>query len=99
MHRIILGRHDNRGATDGDSFVLGGLMSSADLEKMQKILCGRYSSSCAAFRKATTERNSTELIIVAHCKPSGADEAERYSTAIYQENIDVGAVIEHQMGW
>lgn len=51
---------------DGDSFVLGGLMSSADLEKMQKIpFIGDIPVLGAAFRKATTERKRTELIIVA----------------------------------
>ncbi|WP_299141549.1 type II and III secretion system protein family protein [uncultured Vibrio sp.] len=51
---------------DGDSFVLGGLMSSADLEKMQKIpFVGDIPVIGAAFRKATTERKRTELIIVA----------------------------------
>ncbi|MEZ8039586.1 type II and III secretion system protein family protein [Vibrio sp. 1F263] len=51
---------------DGDSFVLGGLMSSSDLEKMQKIpFIGDIPVLGAAFRKATTERKRTELIIVA----------------------------------
>ncbi|OQQ05927.1 pilus assembly protein CpaC [Vibrio campbellii] len=51
---------------DGDSFILGGLMSSADLEKMQKIpFVGDIPILGAAFRKATTERKRTELIIVA----------------------------------
>lgn len=51
---------------DGDSFVLGGLMSSADLEKMQKIpFIGEIPVLGAAFRKATTERKRTELVIVA----------------------------------
>lgn len=51
---------------DGDSFVLGGLMSSADLEKMQKIpFVGDIPVLGAAFRKATTERKRTELVIVA----------------------------------
>ncbi|MHA2771866.1 type II and III secretion system protein family protein [Vibrio harveyi] len=51
---------------DGDSFILGGLMSSADLEKMQKIpFIGDIPVLGAAFRKATTERKRTELIIVA----------------------------------
>ncbi|HCG7115221.1 TPA: pilus assembly protein N-terminal domain-containing protein [Vibrio parahaemolyticus] len=51
---------------DGDSFILGGLMSSADLEKMQKIpFIGDIPVFGAAFRKAATERKRTELIIVA----------------------------------
>ncbi|MCW8344691.1 pilus assembly protein N-terminal domain-containing protein [Vibrio sp. ZSDZ65] len=51
---------------DGDSFVLGGLMSSADFEKMQKIpLIGDVPVIGAAFRKSVTERKRTELIIVA----------------------------------
>lgn len=51
---------------DGDSFILGGLMSSSDLEKMQKIpFIGDIPVLGAAFRKATTERKRTELIIVA----------------------------------
>ncbi|MFA0085637.1 type II and III secretion system protein family protein [Vibrio sp. 10N.261.51.F12] len=51
---------------DGDSFVLGGLMSSADFEEMQKIpLVGDIPVIGAAFRKSVTERKRTELIIVA----------------------------------
>ncbi|MGR5111479.1 type II and III secretion system protein family protein [Vibrio jasicida] len=51
---------------DGDSFVLGGLMSSADLEELQKIpLLGDIPVLGAAFRKASTDRRRTELIIVA----------------------------------
>jgi len=51
---------------DGDSFVLGGLMSSVDIEKMRKIpFVGDIPVLGAAFRKATTERKRTELIIVA----------------------------------
>ncbi|NOI25319.1 type II and III secretion system protein family protein [Vibrio mediterranei] len=51
---------------DGDSFILGGLMSSSDLEKMQKIpFIGDVPVLGAAFRKATTQRKRTELIIVA----------------------------------
>jgi pilus assembly protein CpaC len=51
---------------DGDSFILGGLMSSADFEQMQKIpLVGDIPVLGAAFRKSITERRRTELIIVA----------------------------------
>ncbi|CAH1537174.1 Type II/IV secretion system secretin RcpA/CpaC, associated with Flp pilus assembly [Vibrio owensii] len=51
---------------DGDSFVLGGLMSSSDLEELQKIpLLGDIPVLGAAFRKASTDRRRTELIIVA----------------------------------
>lgn len=51
---------------DGDSFVLGGLMSTADFEEMQKIpLIGDVPVIGAAFRKAVTERRRTELLIVA----------------------------------
>jgi pilus assembly protein CpaC len=51
---------------DGDSFILGGLMSSADFENMQKIpLVGDIPILGAAFRKSITERRRTELIIVA----------------------------------
>ncbi|GAM66527.1 type II/IV secretion system secretin rcpA/cpaC [Vibrio sp. JCM 19236] len=51
---------------DGDSFILGGLMSSADYEEMQKTpLLGDIPILGAAFRKAITERRKTELIIVA----------------------------------
>jgi pilus assembly protein CpaC len=51
---------------DGDSFILGGLMSSADFENMQKIpLVGDIPVLGAAFRKSVTERRRTELIIVA----------------------------------
>lgn len=51
---------------DGDSFVLGGLMSSADLEEIQKTpILGDIPVLGAAFRKSSTDRRRTELIIVA----------------------------------
>ncbi|UPR51590.1 pilus assembly protein N-terminal domain-containing protein [Vibrio cyclitrophicus] len=51
---------------DGDSFVLGGLMSSSDLEELQKTpLLGDIPLLGAAFRKSNTDRRRTELIIVA----------------------------------
>ncbi|MGF1724407.1 type II and III secretion system protein family protein [Photobacterium nomapromontoriensis] len=51
---------------DGESFVLGGLMSSQDFEQMQKIpLIGDLPILGAAFRKSVTERKKTELLIVA----------------------------------
>ncbi|KLV04164.1 pilus assembly protein CpaC [Photobacterium aquae] len=51
---------------DGESFVLGGLMSSNDLEQLQKVpLIGDLPILGAAFRKSVTERKKTELLIVA----------------------------------
>ncbi|MCW8344517.1 pilus assembly protein N-terminal domain-containing protein [Vibrio sp. ZSDZ65] len=51
---------------DGDSFVLGGLMSSTDLEEIQKTpLLGDIPVLGAAFRKSSTDRRRTELLIVA----------------------------------
>ncbi|MGR5094676.1 type II and III secretion system protein family protein [Vibrio maritimus] len=51
---------------DGESFILGGLMSSADYEELQKIpVVGDIPVLGAAFRKSITERKRTELIIVA----------------------------------
>jgi pilus assembly protein CpaC len=51
---------------DGESFMLGGLMSSADFEQIQKIpLLGDIPVIGAAFRKSVTERKKTELLIVA----------------------------------
>lgn len=51
---------------DGESFILGGLMSSADYEELQKLpLVGDIPIIGAAFRKSITERRRTELIIVA----------------------------------
>ncbi|WP_245905376.1 type II and III secretion system protein family protein [Photobacterium lipolyticum] len=51
---------------DGESFMLGGLMSSDDFEEISRIpLLGDIPVLGAAFRKATTKRMKTELIIVA----------------------------------
>lgn len=51
---------------DGDSFILGGLMSSADFEELQKTpLLGDIPVLGAAFRKSITERRRTELLIIA----------------------------------
>lgn len=51
---------------DGQSFVLGGLLSSEDMESLSKIpLIGDIPILGTLFRNAETERNKTELIIVA----------------------------------
>ncbi|EAS43285.1 BON domain-containing protein [Photobacterium profundum] len=51
---------------DGDSFMLGGLMSSDDIEEISKIpLLGDIPILGAAFRKSSTTRKKTELVIVA----------------------------------
>lgn len=51
---------------DGESFLLGGLMSSSDFEQLQKVpLIGDLPILGAAFRKSVTERKKTELLIVA----------------------------------
>lgn len=51
---------------DGDSFVLGGLMSSDDFEQVSRIpLLGDIPVLGAAFRHASTTRKNTELVIVA----------------------------------
>lgn len=51
---------------DGDSFMLGGLMNSEDMEQISKVpLLGDIPYVGAAFRKSTTIRNKSELIIVA----------------------------------
>lgn len=51
---------------DGDSFILGGLMSSDDFEQVSKIpMLGDIPVLGAAFRNASTTRKNTELVIVA----------------------------------
>ncbi|WP_211682066.1 type II and III secretion system protein family protein [Moritella sp. 24] len=51
---------------DGDSFMIGGLMSSEDIEEISRVpLLGDIPVLGAAFRKASTKRKKTELIIVA----------------------------------
>ena len=51
---------------DGDSFMIGGLMSSEDIEAISRVpLLGDIPILGAAFRKAVTKRKKTELIIVA----------------------------------
>lgn len=51
---------------DGQSFVLGGLLSTEDKESISKIpFIGDIPILGALFRKTGTERNKTELIIVA----------------------------------
>ncbi|MGF1686535.1 pilus assembly protein N-terminal domain-containing protein [Photobacterium japonica] len=51
---------------DGESFVLGGLMSSQDFEQLQKVpMLGDIPVLGAAFRKSVTQRKKTELLIVA----------------------------------
>lgn len=51
---------------NGQSFVLGGLLSSEDVETLRKIpLIGDVPILGALFRNTETERNKTELVIVA----------------------------------
>ena len=51
---------------DGDSFMIGGLMSSEDIEAVSRLpLLGDIPVLGALFRNATTKRKKTELIIVA----------------------------------
>ncbi|MCL1145369.1 pilus assembly protein N-terminal domain-containing protein [Shewanella marinintestina] len=51
---------------DGDSFLLGGLMSSDELENISKIpLLGDIPVFGSLFRQAGTSRKKTELVIVA----------------------------------
>ncbi|PSW18344.1 pilus assembly protein CpaC [Photobacterium sanctipauli] len=51
---------------DGESFMLGGLMSSDDLEKASRIpLLGDLPILGAAFSKASTQRTKSELVIIA----------------------------------
>ncbi|WP_080765266.1 type II and III secretion system protein family protein [Vibrio owensii] len=51
---------------DGQSFVLGGLLNSEDRESLQKLpFIGDIPVLGALFRNSTTERNQTELVIVA----------------------------------
>ncbi|AAW87290.1 type II and III secretion system protein family protein [Aliivibrio fischeri] len=51
---------------DGQSFVLGGLLSSEDKESLQKIpFIGDIPILGALFRGSSTKRNKTELLIVA----------------------------------
>ncbi|GLR73393.1 type II and III secretion system protein family protein [Aliivibrio sifiae] len=51
---------------DGQSFVLGGLLNSEDKESLQKVpFIGDIPILGALFRHSVTERNKTELIIVA----------------------------------
>ena len=51
---------------DGQSFVLGGLLSTEDIESLRKIpYIGDIPVLGSLFRKSDTKRNKTELIIVA----------------------------------
>ncbi|MGF1775595.1 pilus assembly protein N-terminal domain-containing protein [Vibrio nomapromontoriensis] len=51
---------------DGESFMLGGLMSSEEIEEMSKLpILGDIPYLGAAFRKAGTTRKKTELVIIA----------------------------------
>ncbi|GEA60668.1 type II and III secretion system protein family protein [Vibrio comitans] len=51
---------------DGQTFMIGGLMSSEDIENLQKIpLLGDIPFFGALFSKSTTDRRSTEVVIIA----------------------------------
>ncbi|HDL7645107.1 TPA: pilus assembly protein N-terminal domain-containing protein [Yersinia enterocolitica] len=51
---------------DGESFILGGLISNAERESLKKIpLIGDIPILGAFFRNAQTEQNQTELIVIA----------------------------------
>ncbi|GAM69373.1 type II/IV secretion system secretin rcpA/cpaC [Vibrio sp. JCM 19236] len=51
---------------DGQTFMIGGLMNSEDIESLQKIpLLGDIPFFGALFSKATTNRKTTEVVIIA----------------------------------
>jgi len=65
---------------DGQSFLLGGLMSTEDKEVLKKVpLLAEIPILGALFRKTETERNKTELVIVATVnlvKPISAEQIQ-----------------------
>ena len=65
---------------DGQSFLLGGLLSTEDKEVLKKVpLIAEIPLLGALFRKTETERNKTELVIVATVnlvKPIGAGQVQ-----------------------
>ncbi|GIC75574.1 type II and III secretion system protein family protein [Moritella sp. F3] len=65
---------------DGQSFLLGGLLSTEDKEVLKKVpLISEIPLLGALFRKTETERNKTELVIVATVnlvKPISADQIQ-----------------------
>ncbi|QUM90466.1 pilus assembly protein N-terminal domain-containing protein [Moritella sp. 36] len=65
---------------DGQSFLLGGLMSTEDKEVLKKVpLLAEIPLLGALFRKTETERNKTELVIVATVnlvKPISAEQIQ-----------------------
>ncbi|QUM81968.1 pilus assembly protein N-terminal domain-containing protein [Moritella sp. 5] len=65
---------------DGQSFLLGGLLSSEDKEVLKKVpLIAEIPLLGALFRKTETKRNKTELIIIATVnlvKPISADQIQ-----------------------
>ncbi|WP_028113699.1 type II and III secretion system protein family protein [Ferrimonas kyonanensis] len=62
---------------DGDSFMLGGLMNSEEIEELSRVpLLGDIPYLGSVFRKSTTTRRKTELVIIATVnlvKPSSPD--------------------------
>ncbi|GAM58833.1 type II/IV secretion system secretin rcpA/cpaC [Vibrio ishigakensis] len=62
---------------DGQTFMIGGLMNSEDIESLQKIpILGDIPFFGALFSKATTNRKTTEVVIIATVnlvKPTQAD--------------------------
>ncbi|MFA0698254.1 hypothetical protein AB4585_26455, partial [Vibrio sp. 10N.222.49.C9] len=63
---------------DGQTFMIGGLMNTEDIESLQKIpLLGDIPFFGALFSKATTNRKTTEVVIIATVnlvKPTKANE-------------------------
>ncbi|CAM4120265.1 type II and III secretion system protein family protein [Vibrio neonatus] len=63
---------------DGQTFMIGGLMNTEDIESLQKIpLLGDIPLFGALFSKATTNRKTTEVVIIATVnlvKPTKANE-------------------------
>ncbi|OBT15845.1 hypothetical protein A9264_06020 [Vibrio sp. UCD-FRSSP16_10] len=63
---------------DGQTFMIGGLMNSEDIESLQKIpLLGDIPLFGALFSKATTNRKTTEVVIIATVnlvKPTKAEQ-------------------------
>ncbi len=81
---------------DGQSFVLGGLLSSEDTEALSKIpLAGDIPVLGALFRHSETERNKTELVIIATVNLVGPVQTNQIQLPTIQRT----STLERFFGW
>lgn len=83
---------------DGQSFILGGLLDTTDIEQLSKVpLLGDVPVFGAAFRYASTARRKTELLIVATVNLVEPTQTENVRLPTMQRSSTLGRLLNVDM--